>query len=151
MSSGIFSYKRKELKQKDVGLIMQQPYFYGDLSLLDNININYLFSKKVNKKTIEKYAKMLQISGILRQKASLCSGGEKARANLLRGLLLEKPIILIDEPTAHLDSDNSHIVASILYEKSKEKIIMATTHERQFFNFENTVFLTMDEGRLYEN
>jgi ABC-type lipoprotein export system ATPase subunit len=130
---------------------MQQPYFYGDLTLLDNININYLFSKKVSRKTIEKYSKTLQIDTILKQKASLCSGGEKARANLLRGLLLGKPIILIDEPTAHLDQDNSQIVATILHEISKEKIVIVTTHERQFFNFDNTIFLTMNDGNLYEN
>lgn len=130
---------------------MQQPYFYGDLTLLDNININYLFSKKVSRKTIEKYSKKLQIDTILKQKASLCSGGEKARANLLRGLLLGKPIILIDEPTAHLDQDNSQIVATILHEISKEKIVIVTTHERLFFNFDNTIFLTMNDGNLYEN
>ena len=151
ITGGDITYNKRPIQQKDVALIMQQPYFYGDLSIIDNININYLFSKKIKRSLLFDYCKRLQISHILKQKASICSGGEKARANIVRGLLLAKPILLIDEPTAHLDAANGREVAKLLQELCHTKIIIITTHQRELFAFDNAVFLTIAEGRLYEN
>lgn len=84
----------------------------------------------------------------MNRKVSLCSGGEKARANIIRGLMTCCPIILIDEPTAHLDALSSERVASILSQWSMRCIMIVTTHQPQFFHFSNSHILTLDEGIL---
>ncbi|HOA11334.1 MAG TPA: AAA family ATPase, partial [Bacilli bacterium] len=104
-----------------------------------------------NRKIRQKYAKALQISHILQRRANVCSGGEKARANILRGILERKQVLLIDEPTAHLDLKNSQIVAKLLSELSANKIVIVTTHQPSLFKSGNTIFLRIKDGIFHED
>ncbi len=150
-TSGTIEFKGKQLSHEHVNLVLQQPHFFGDLTIGDNINLNTLFNKRYKSKNAVNFAKTLQIDTIFKRKASVCSGGEKARANLVRGLCSSKSVLLIDEPTAHLDALNSQNLANLLLELSQEKIVIVTTHERNYFTFPSTVFLQIEKGNLYEN
>jgi len=44
------------------------------------------------------------------------SGGEQQRVNIARGLIVSRPLLLLDEPTASLDADNRVVVAELLEE-----------------------------------
>jgi alpha-D-ribose 1-methylphosphonate 5-triphosphate synthase subunit PhnL len=44
------------------------------------------------------------------------SGGEQQRVNIARGLIVSRPLLLLDEPTASLDADNRSVVAELLEE-----------------------------------
>ncbi len=51
-----------------------------------------------------------------RQYAWQFSGGEQQRVNIARGLIVSRPLLLLDEPTASLDADNRVVVAELLEE-----------------------------------
>ena len=58
------------------------------------------------------------------------SGGEQQRVNLARGLLPERPIVLLDEPTASLDADNRAVVIDIIRERKQTGVAMvAIVHD----------------------
>jgi alpha-D-ribose 1-methylphosphonate 5-triphosphate synthase subunit PhnL len=58
------------------------------------------------------------------------SGGEQQRINIARGFLPERPILLLDEPTASLDADNRAIVGRLIAEKKKRgTAIVAIAHD----------------------
>ena len=58
------------------------------------------------------------------------SGGEQQRINLARGLLPERPIVLLDEPTASLDADNRAVVVDIVRERKRQGATMvAIVHD----------------------
>jgi len=58
------------------------------------------------------------------------SGGEQQRINLARGLLPEHPILLLDEPTASLDTDNRAVVVDIVRERKRQgAAIVAIVHD----------------------
>lgn len=58
------------------------------------------------------------------------SGGEQQRVNIARGFLPERPLLLLDEPTASLDSANRAIVVELIREKKKAKTgIVAIVHD----------------------
>lgn len=58
------------------------------------------------------------------------SGGEQQRINLARGFLPEKPVLLLDEPTASLDADNRDAVIEVVRErKLKGAAIVAIVHD----------------------
>lgn len=148
-TSGSVLFNGKRKYQKDVTLILQQPYFYGDLSLIKNINIVRLFNKTKSRKELMRLARMFNIHKIMRRKSSVCSGGEKARANIVRGIYENKDLILVDEPTAHLDYENSVLVAKALSHIARKKLCIVTTHEPDLFTFSNAVKLRLKNGRLY--
>lgn len=149
VSTGEVLFRKRRRYKKHVSLILQEPHFYGDLSLLANIKIVRLFNKTKGKKTLLELAKLFNIHKILRRKSSVCSGGEKARANLVRGIYQNKQLILVDEPTAHLDHANSVIVAHALSEVAKSKLCIVTTHEPELFSYQNVVKLYLENGALH--
>jgi alpha-D-ribose 1-methylphosphonate 5-triphosphate synthase subunit PhnL len=58
------------------------------------------------------------------------SGGEQQRVNIARGFLPERPILLLDEPTASLDSENCAVVTSLIAEKKKRgTAVVAVVHD----------------------
>lgn len=58
------------------------------------------------------------------------SGGEQQRVNIARGFLAERPILLLDEPTASLDRINREVVTSLIIEKKRAgTAIIAVVHD----------------------
>jgi alpha-D-ribose 1-methylphosphonate 5-triphosphate synthase subunit PhnL len=58
------------------------------------------------------------------------SGGEQQRVNLARGLLPERPVVLLDEPTASLDIENRAVVVDIIGERKRQGVAMiAIVHD----------------------
>lgn len=56
------------------------------------------------------------------------SAGQRARLGLARGVLSTAPVLLVDEPTAHLDEDNVEIVHSVLTRIARDRVVIAVTH-----------------------
>ena len=60
------------------------------------------------------------------------SGGEQQRINVARGLVAEQPILLLDEPTASLDSDNRKAVVDLIREaKARGATVVGVFHDRE--------------------
>jgi putative ABC transport system ATP-binding protein len=82
----------------------------------------------------------------LEQSAKTLSGGEAARMALIRALLLEPEVLLLDEPTAYLDEDNrQHLLTLLKYwvaEKSRA-IVMVSHNEQDLLVFpkHNSLFI----------
>lgn len=67
------------------------------------------------------------------------SGGQKQRIAIARALIKDPDILCLDEPTSSLDKSNATDLAKLLGELSKEKLIIVSTHDLDFFP--NTLFL----------
>ena len=87
-----------------------------------------------NKTLINKLCSKLGITELLNSKVDTYSKGELARLQLVRVLLLDKPIILLDEPTGNLDMENTKKVFSLLEEYKKDKLIICVSHNYQSDN-----------------
>jgi alpha-D-ribose 1-methylphosphonate 5-triphosphate synthase subunit PhnL len=60
------------------------------------------------------------------------SGGEQQRVNIARGFLAERPVLLLDEPTASLDAANSDVVIDLIAERKRRgAAIVAIVHDAQ--------------------
>jgi ABC-type transport system involved in cytochrome bd biosynthesis fused ATPase/permease subunit len=57
------------------------------------------------------------------------SGGEIHRLGLLRAWLRNRPVEVLDEPTAFLDAESAHRVRRILVERSREHLVLVSTHD----------------------
>ena len=116
-------------------------YVTQDFALLDhetvynNIRLPLIYNKSIrrseHKKRILAAAESLGISDKLKRKAAQLSGGERQRAAIARAMVCDQPIILADEPTGSLDTENRDNVVEILLSLAHQKgcAVMIVTHD----------------------
>jgi len=127
---GSILYEGKELSK-----IKKHSYFLNDLSyLFQNFGLIENENQKLSKKTKQekKLETLAQVNVAylkLNQKIYELSGGEAQRVALAKAILKDSPVILADEPTAALDSENSEEVMKLLLSmKNENRIIIIATH-----------------------
>lgn len=120
-------------RNENIGVILQSPNLIETLTALENVQVPILFSK--TGKDVSTAKKMLDMVG-LGEKAKCypkqLSGGEAQRVSIARTLACSPPLILADEPTGALDSQNGKMILDILKEivqKRKVTIVMVTHDE----------------------
>lgn len=78
-------------------------------------------------------AQKFGIHDLLNRKPSELSFGEVQRAAILRAAMANRPVLFADEPTANLDEENSRKVADLLKDISRRRLVIVSTHEREYF------------------
>ena len=96
-------------------MVSQSPFIFPG-TIYDNILLVFNFNRKnvVSQEKIEKLLSRVGLTGFLHRQTDKLSGGEKQRLALVRALLLEPETLLLDEPTAALDEENSRTVLRLL-------------------------------------
>ncbi len=70
---------------------------------------------------------------------STISGGQKRRLALLRCLMLNKDILVCDEPTSELDVTTSKIIKDLLIQLSKTQMVIVTSHDEQLIRASDNI------------
>lgn len=103
------------IRREKIGFIFQQFYLIPGLSVADNIALPLLFKKEQpDKKRIEALARMVGLEKRTGHVPAALSGGEMQRTAIARALVNQPEVILADEPTGNLDSENSEKIFNIL-------------------------------------
>jgi putative ABC transport system ATP-binding protein len=120
-------------RRETIGFIFQQFNLLPRLSVLDNITLPLLplgISPNERKARARKLMDQLSISHRENFPAGQISGGEMQRVAIARALINNQPIILADEPTAHLDSRLSMEFMQIMADlKTAGKTIIIASHD----------------------
>lgn len=104
-----------KIRREKIGFVFQQFYLIPGLSVFDNIALPLLFSKKpADPKKIRKLAEMVGLKHRLNHAPAQLSGGEMQRTAIARGLVNDPAVLLADEPTGNLDTENSEKIYAIL-------------------------------------
>ncbi len=116
--------------------VQQQPVLIPG-TVLDNLELPLRFQVNVGRGTRDGRAAALlsqlgKSVGFLDQRASVLSGGEGQIVGLVRALLLEPEVLLLDEPTAHLDAEATHCVEQVVFEwvDAGDRAALWTSHDR---------------------
>jgi putative ABC transport system ATP-binding protein len=104
-----------KIRREKIGFVFQQFYLLPGLTVFDNIALPLLFSKKkADRKKIEKLAAMVGLEHRLNHAPAQLSGGEMQRTAIARGLVNDPAVLLADEPTGNLDTENSENIYALL-------------------------------------
>lgn len=142
-----YSYLRKEY----IGIIFQSYNLIKKLTCEENIKLPLLYSKKtIEKNYYKELIERLNLQEILKKPVSVLSGGEKQRVAVARSLVNNPSLIIADEPTGNLDSENKWKVFEILKEEhEKGRGVVIVTHDEELASkTEKKYFL--NKGLLYE-
>lgn len=124
------SMTAKELR-KNATMVFQRTAMFNR-SVYDNVAFGLRVRGEDDKRISEDVPQALRLVGLAnfeKRKAKKTSGGEQQRVALARAFLLNPKILLLDEPTANLDPNNSMIIERAITNRKKEdEIIIMATH-----------------------
>ena len=119
-----------EIRRRNIGIIFQSFYLIPNYSAVENVALTLELNEFKNP---EKDAKILLDRFGLKHRfnnlPSQLSGGEQQRVAIARAIAMKPDLILADEPTGNLDTENSLMISNILFNYVKEEgssIIMVT-------------------------
>lgn len=128
--------KLAELRNKTIGFVFQFHYLLPEFTAIENVLMPYLISKKEASKDVTKWANelfdILGISSVKNNPANKMSGGQQQRTAIARALVNRPKLILADEPTGNLDSENSATIYKIFREINQQykTTFLVVTHDR---------------------
>ena len=139
------------IRAKKIGIIYQDKNLLSDFTALENVYLPNLLVSKEKQKSIELAKKLIKNVGMssrINHFPNELSGGENQRIAIARALINDPDIILADEPTGSLDSDNAKLIFKILFNlKNKNRIIIFATHNRYFANMADCKIM-MNDGNI---
>ena len=126
-----------EIRRKNIGIIFQSFYLIPNYTAVENVALTLELNKFKNP---EQKAKNLLDRFCLKHRfnnlPSQLSGGEQQRVAIARAIAMKPELILADEPTGNLDSENSTMIADILFNFAKEEgsSLIIVTHDSKLAN-----------------
>ena len=125
------------IRRKNIGIVFQSFYLIPNYTALENVSLT-LEINKISKAEI-KAKEILERFGLSERFYNLpsqLSGGEQQRVAIARSIVMKPKLILADEPTGNLDSENSELISKILFDyvsDEKASLIMVT-HDNNLAN-----------------
>ena len=114
-----------------IGFVFQEFNVLKGLSVYDNIALSLELKHQNVKKSHELILEVIEkvgLKGLENRMMNEISGGQRQRVAIARALIKNPRVIIADEPTGNLDSNNSKMVMDLLKELSKEHLIIIVTH-----------------------
>jgi putative ABC transport system ATP-binding protein len=125
--------ERTELRKTTVGFVFQKYNLLPTLTAEDNIKIvEFIGGRSMEfKPDFVEVLKLLGIQDRLKHKPRALSGGQQQRVAIARGIVNKPAILLADEPTGNLDSENSTAVLGLLKDLNQRtgQTILMITHD----------------------
>lgn len=142
---------RTDIRRRKIGFVFQRYNLLPTLSARGNLEIaRQIFGNgRTNEAHTQGVLKLLGLESKVRHKPSEMSGGEQQRVAIARAVINKPAILLADEPTGNLDTENSQVVLSMLQElnrKFNQSIIMIT-HNPEAASVGNRL-VEMRDGRV---
>lgn len=130
---GLSETERADFRFRNIGFAFQDGKAREEESIYENLSKPLAIGNMTAIERREKILRRLEEIGLKDRSASRfrdLSGGEKKRISLVRALLCETPIMLLDEPMASLDPPMRKAILSLLEKEARGRLILVITHEK---------------------
>ena len=141
-----------EVRRKHIGFIFQSYNLFPTLSALENVRIALDVIGRKGYQASQRAEEVLRDVGLgnrLKNYPSNLSGGEQQRVAVARAIAASPSVVLADEPTAALDSENGHAVMALLARIAKEqnRSVLAVTHDPRTLGYADRV-VRIEDGLI---
>lgn len=137
-------------RRRQIGLIYQFYNLIPILTVQENLTLPLLLDgRKPDKKQIDTLVKRLGLENRLDHLPNQLSGGQQQRVSIGRALVNNPALMLADEPTGNLDSENSKEIISLLRQFNKEfnQTVIIITHDEKIANSADRVII-IEDGKI---
>ena len=126
-----------KIRRKNIGIIFQSFYLIPNYTAVENVALTLELNNLKNpydraKELLDRFGLKNRFNNLPNQ----LSGGEQQRVAIARAIAMKPKLILADEPTGNLDSENSQMIADILFKYIKEESssLIMVTHDVKLAN-----------------
>ena len=137
----------EEYRERYISFIFQDYNIIESFTVLENVELAlmHITDKRKRRARALELIDRVGLTSHAKHKGSKLSGGQKQRTVIARALAKDSPIILADEPTGNLDSATSKEIIELLYEVSRDKLLIVVTH-----NFEQVEDCATRHIRIFD-
>ena len=154
-NTDVFSLKSKAIsafRNKEIGFIFQFHHLLPEFTALENVCIPAFLSNKSKKQAKERAKDLLNFLGLsnrFEHKPAQLSGGEQQRVAVARALMNEPSIIMADEPSGNLDTQNSEDLHQLFFKlrDTYKQTFIIVTHNESLANMADRK-LVMSDGKF---
>lgn len=147
--------KLDRFRRKNIGYVFQNYNLLPNETVYDNLAIALRIIDVTDKEEVEqRIVNALKAVGMYKYRKKLAcalSGGQQQRVAIARALLKNAKIIIADEPTGNLDSENTIEVMNILKKISKKTLVLLVTHDQNIARFYADQIIELSDGRIIKN
>ncbi|SFP98177.1 putative ABC transport system ATP-binding protein [Butyrivibrio proteoclasticus] len=137
-------------RRRNIGLIYQFYNLIPILNVEENMTLPILLDgKKPDKKLLKDLVEKLGLKDRLSHLPGQLSGGQQQRVSIGRALMNHPALLLADEPTGNLDSENSREIISLLrkFNKENNQTVIIITHDEKIALSADRV-ITIEDGQI---
>ena len=148
---GLDMNKRRSETRKLLGYVSFENDLDPWLTLKQNIEFNarlYSVEKSVFEQRLKKYSDALNLNAYLNQFAYRVSGGIQKKAMLVRALIHNPDILIMDEPTGYMDAESIRLTWDLIKELKGEKSIIYVSNSINEIELAHDRILVFHEGRI---
>lgn len=143
-----------QFRYQNLGFIFQEFNLLDSLTIFENIAVPLTLSNtplSEIKERVQVVAKKLDVDILLDKYPNECSGGQRQRAAIARALVTNPKLIVADEPTGNLDSQNSHELLELFKKLNEEEgvSILMVTHDSMIASYSQKL-LYIKDGHIAE-
>lgn len=152
------SHKIDKIRNLNIGYIFQDYKLIDNMTVFENVAMVLrmlgIKDKKEIKTRVEYVLNSVNMYRYRNRLASMLSGGERQRVGIARAIVKNPNIVIADEPTGNLDSQNSLEIMNIIKAISKDRLVILVTHEVDLAKFYASRIIEITDGKVikdYEN
>ena len=137
-------------RRRPIGLIYQFYNLIPILTVEENLTLPLLLDgRKPDKRQIEELIRTLGLEKRIKHLPNQLSGGQQQRVSIGRALVNNPALLLADEPTGNLDSENSREIISLLrkFNKEHKQTVIIITHDERIAVSADRV-IAIEDGRI---
>jgi ABC-type lipoprotein export system ATPase subunit len=153
---GLSEKRRTEYHRSHIGFVFQAYHLIDEMTVYENIEMPLLYRKVKGKKRKAMVADMLDRFNIVAKKdlfPSQLSGGQQQVVGVARALIGKPQLILADEPTGNLHSEQSEQIMELFQKLNREEdvTIIQVTHSRKMASYGKRIINLQDGAIIKEN